>query len=113
MQEWGSYTNRPYGVYLKPFCSIAAISGSLVIQRRSSRGRRWRRFWGSSLRSVQLGVFGLGFFKDRDVGVGVFPLGEEILIGGAGFGVVPLQDVGASQIQASERIERGRWRSTP
>jgi hypothetical protein len=34
----------------------------------------------------QLCVFRLGFLQDGDVGVGVFPEGEEILVGGAGFG---------------------------
>ncbi len=35
---------------------------------------------------VELSVFGLGLFEDGDVRVGVFPEGEEILVGGAGFG---------------------------
>ena len=34
----------------------------------------------------QLCVFRLGFLQDGDIGVGVFPEREEILIGGAGFG---------------------------
>ena len=34
----------------------------------------------------QLCVFRLGFLEDGDVGVGIFPECEEILIGGAGFG---------------------------
>ena len=33
---------------------------------------------------LQLGVLGLGFFQDGDVGVGVFPEGEKIFVGGAG-----------------------------
>jgi hypothetical protein len=33
-------------------------------------------------RSLQLCVFRLGLFEDRDVGVGVFPEGEEFLVGG-------------------------------
>lgn len=37
---------------------------------------------------LQLGVFGLGFFQDADVGVGVFPESEEILIRRLGFGGV-------------------------
>ena len=35
---------------------------------------------------LQLCVLRLGFLQDGDVGVGVFPDGEEVLIGGAGFG---------------------------
>jgi hypothetical protein len=37
----------------------------------------------------ELGVFGLGLLEDGDVGVGIFPEGEEILIGGAGLAVSP------------------------
>jgi len=44
---------------------------------------------------LQLCVFRFGFLQDRDVRVGVFPEREEILIGGAGFGGVPLQGVSA------------------
>jgi hypothetical protein len=36
---------------------------------------------GSALTSLQLGVLGLGLFQDGDVSVGIFPQGEEILIG--------------------------------
>ena len=36
---------------------------------------------------LQLCVLRLGFLQDGDVGVGVFPEREEILIGGASFGV--------------------------
>ena len=32
-------------------------------------------------RSLQLGVFRLGLLEHRNVGVGVFPEGEEILVG--------------------------------
>ncbi len=41
-------------------------------------------------RLLQLGVFRLGFLQDRDVGVGVLPQCEEILIRGTGFGRVAL-----------------------
>jgi hypothetical protein len=33
-------------------------------------------------RLLQLGVFGLGFFQDGDVRVGVFPEREDIFVGG-------------------------------
>jgi hypothetical protein len=39
---------------------------------------------------LQLRVLRLGFLQDGDVGVGIFPEGEEVLIRGAGFGVVSL-----------------------
>jgi len=38
------------------------------------------------VRSLQLRVFGFSFFQDGDVGVGVFPEGEEIFVGGEGTG---------------------------
>ena len=47
--------------------------------------------------SLQLCVFCLGLLEDRDVGVGVFPEREEILVGSAGFGRVALQGVGTRQ----------------
>jgi hypothetical protein len=34
---------------------------------------------------LELGVFGFGLLEDGDVGVGVFPEGEEVLVGGARF----------------------------
>jgi hypothetical protein len=39
----------------------------------------------------QLGVFGPGLLQDRDVRVGVFPEGEEIIVGCFGFGCVALK----------------------
>jgi hypothetical protein len=36
--------------------------------------------------SLELGELGLGLLQDGDIRVGVFPEGEEVLIGGAGFG---------------------------
>jgi hypothetical protein len=39
---------------------------------------------------AQIRFFGFGFTKDWDVGVGVFPECEEIIIGGTGFGSVAL-----------------------
>jgi hypothetical protein len=43
-----------------------------------------------ALELLYLCVFRLGLLQDGDVGVGVFPEREEILIGGAGFGCVAL-----------------------
>ena len=39
---------------------------------------------------LQLSVLGLGSFQDGDIGVGILPEGEKILIGGAGLGGVTL-----------------------
>src|SRR5258708_30918303 len=52
---------------------------------------------------LQLSVFGLGGDEDGDVGVGVFPESEEILIGGAGFGCITLEHVSAGE------GEPGQW----
>ncbi len=42
-------------------------------------------------RSLQLGVFRLRLLEDRDVGVGVFPESEEILVGSLCLGLVSRQ----------------------
>jgi hypothetical protein len=39
-----------------------------------------------AIKLLQLGVLCLGLFQDGDVGIGVFPEGEEFLVGGAGLG---------------------------
>ncbi len=58
-------------------------------------------------RLFQLCVLHLGFLQDGDVGVGVFPAREEILIGRPGFGGVALHGVSACQSQALDL----RWDS--
>jgi hypothetical protein len=47
---------------------------------------------------LQLCVFGFGFFQDWDVGVGVFPEGEKVLVGDAGFRGFALHLVGAGEL---------------
>src|ERR1700740_1434372 len=47
----------------------------------------------------QLRVLLFGFFQDGDVGVGVFPEGEEILVGGLGFGRVAGDGVCAGKLE--------------
>ncbi len=51
---------------------------------------------------LQLGVFRLGLFEDRDVRVGVFPKGEEILVGTLCFGLISRQDESSAQLQARQ-----------
>jgi len=51
-------------------------------------------------RSLHLRVLRFGFFQDGDVGVGVFPEREEILICRSGFDSVAVQEVGAGQGRA-------------
>src|SRR5271154_243429 len=54
---------------------------------------------------LQLGVLRLGFFQDGNVGVGVFPEGEEILVGFSGFRRVACERGGARQAQVGKRVE--------
>src|SRR5215472_14871797 len=44
---------------------------------------------------LQSCVLGLGLFQDGNIGVGIFPEGEEILISDARFGLVACQRVGS------------------
>jgi hypothetical protein len=55
---------------------------------------------------LQLRVLCLSVFQDRDIGVGIFPKGQKILIGGAGFGAMVLLGVGASQLQLGQAHQR-------
>src|SRR2546428_13950373 len=56
----------------------------------------------SSEVSLYLRVLRLGFFQDGDVRIGVFPDGEEVLVGALGFRVVSRQSVGPAQLQARQ-----------
>ncbi len=56
--------------------------------------------------SPQHGVLRLGFLQDGDVGVGVFPEGEEVLVSGAGLGGVALERVGTGEAEMGERAQR-------
>jgi hypothetical protein len=49
-----------------------------------------------------LGHGTLGLLQDRDVGVGVFPQREEIIVGGLRLGGVAGESVGASEAQMGE-----------
>src|ERR1039457_2081358 len=50
-------------------------------------------------RSLHPGVFPLGLLEDRDVGVGVFPDVEEILVGSLCLGLVSRQNEGSAKLQ--------------
>jgi hypothetical protein len=54
---------------------------------------------------LEFRVFGFGLLEDGDVGVGVFPEAEEILVRGAGFLRVAGKRVGAGQAQARESAD--------
>ena len=58
---------------------------------------------GSWQKSLYFRVFGLGLLEDGDVGVGVFPECEEVLIRGFCFGGIALHGVSASQLQPGWR----------
>ena len=57
--------------------------------------------------SLQFGVLGFGGDEDRDVRIGVFPKGEEILVSVTGIGLVGLCRVGA---RYSELCQWREWR---
>ena len=55
--------------------------------------------------SLQLGVFRLGLLEDRDVGVGVFPQRQEILIRGPSLHRVALHSIGSADLEMRERSD--------
>ena len=54
---------------------------------------------------MQLGVFGFSGDEDGDVGVGIFPGGEEILVREASFAGVALKGPRPPELKLSERIQ--------
>ena len=59
------------------------------------------RFSARCAQLLQLGVFGFCGDEDGNVGVGVFPEREEVLIGGARLGCIAGESVGAGQSTSS------------
>ncbi len=57
-------------------------------------------------RSLQLLVLRLGFLQDGDVGVGVFPEGEEVLVSSLAFGCVAGKGVGTGQAEMRKSAQR-------
>src|ERR1700730_3841103 len=55
---------------------------------------------------LQLRVIRLGFLQDGNVGISVFPNREEVLVGGAGFGDVAGNGVGASETEMGQSAQR-------
>jgi hypothetical protein len=51
------------------------------------------------------GVFLFGLDQDRDVGIGVFPEFQEVLIGGAGFGHVIGNHIGAGETESGHGVK--------
>src|ERR1700688_864539 len=53
--------------------------------------------------SLKLRVLRLGFLQDRDVGVGVFPEGEKVLVGHFRFGGIARKRICSSQLKVCQR----------
>ena len=61
--------------------SLAALTATILGENsRASCGLAWLR----AIPSVEFYVFRLRLLEDGDVGIGVFPKGEEVLVGGTG-----------------------------
>jgi hypothetical protein len=56
--------------------------------------------------SIHRGVFGFGLLQDGDVRVGVFPEGEEVLIGSLCSGAVALHRVGSTELEMRQCANR-------
>ena len=67
-------------------CQVSGVRKRATLRREVHTAQEVLEARVGALGLFQLRVLRLGFFEDGDVGVGVFPEGEEILIGGAGFG---------------------------
>src|SRR5215469_2674952 len=77
----------------------------IKIQRRAYARWRCTRSQGEAA-PLQFGVLGLGLLQDGDVGVGILPQGEEIIVGGTGFRSIALQRIGAGEPEMGERAQR-------
>ena len=56
-------------------------------------------------RLLQLRVFRLGLLQNGDVGVGVFPEDEEILLGSFRFVLVATHHIGSPKLETSQRSQ--------
>lgn len=54
---------------------------------------------------MEFGIFRLRFFQDRNVRVGVFPKGKEILVGGARLCCITLRSIGTGQANVRQRVD--------
>src|SRR5205823_7573988 len=60
----------------------------------------------SFLRLLQFGVFRLGLLKNRDVGVGVLPERQEILVSSLCLGLIAQQSESSAQLQMRQSAHR-------
>jgi hypothetical protein len=70
-----------------------------------------RHGWKIATLLLQLRVLRLGFFQGRDVGVGVFPQREELLVSSYRFDPVAGEHICAAKLQAGQRAPRKIERS--
>src|SRR6202158_5620555 len=75
--------------------------------RSDSREGQWRCV--AQKRLLQLRVLRFGFLQDGDVGVGVFPEGEEVLVCTLRFGRITCHRVGATELEMGERVGTTRF----
>jgi hypothetical protein len=59
----------------------------------------------SAVNSLELCVLRLGLPEDGDIGIGVFPQREKILVSGACFERIALERVGTPELQMSQRTD--------
>src|SRR5690349_13249343 len=62
---------------------------------------------------LQLRVLRLGFSQDGDVRVGIFPEGEQVLVGGPTLCGVALKGIGTSHSEMGQSRDRGVSRYAP
>ena len=62
--------------------------------------------WSSEPDSLQLRVLRLGFLQDGDVGVGVFPERQEILIGGFRFSGIAREGIATGEAEMRKSTQR-------
>jgi hypothetical protein len=85
------------------FRAVFAMSRSSSHLEAGTWGENWHReerTWKSEL--FQTGVFRLRLFEDRDVGVGVFPQGERILVGRPLPVLISRQGEGSAQLHVHQ-----------
>jgi len=60
---------------------------------------------GPSQASLQFRILGFRFFQDGDVGVGVFPEGEEFFVGGERFSGIARHHVGSAELKMGKSTD--------
>jgi hypothetical protein len=86
----GKRNNRVIsGAFGKVYAVKHAVNYGPFQEVRLGRSTDMRDF--SSQRLLQLRVLRLGFFQDGNIGIGVFPQRQEVLVGSACFGRVALE----------------------